>query len=198
MRPSGIFARAIFAFGIALLCASTAGAYGDLDLLSRGTVEPNVMIVFDNSGSMRNGLDGSTRLAIAAQAARELIEDLYPDDGAGGYTATVRLGLFTFDWSNAVNGGDLAEPIASDNKQDLLDEIDSIEDIVEDSDADAQAKGTNLSETLVDVGRYFAGEHGFGSYPSVTTTSPIDLSCRENFAIVMTDGHTKEYESILT
>ena len=48
---------------------------------------------------------------------------------------------------------------------------------------------TPLSETLVDVGRYFAGQYGFGRLRGRDgNTSPIDLDCRENFVVVMTDG----------
>jgi type IV pilus assembly protein PilY1 len=178
------------AFGLLAAPATAAPLVGDLDLLARGTVKPNVMIVFDNSGSMRTALDGSTRLDIAGDAAKALVEQLYPDDGAGGYDATVRLGLFTFDWSDDANGGQLAEAIADDNKQELLDAIDAT--VAKTHIIGEQAKGTMLAETMADVGRYFAGEHGFGTYPAVATASPIDLECRENFIVFMTDGETNQ------
>jgi type IV pilus assembly protein PilY1 len=170
--------------------APAASTVGDLDLLAKGTVPPNVMLVFDNSGSMRSALDGSTRLDIAGGAALALIENLYPDDGAGGYTATVRLGLTVFDWDDTKSGGEVAVDIADGNKQDLIDGINAT--VAKTKIIGEQAKGTFLAETLVDVGRYFAGQHGFGTYPAVTNTSPIDLECRENFVVFMTDGETNE------
>ncbi len=103
---------------VALLLGAPAYAVntvGDLDLLSSGTVPPNVMIIFDNSGSMDNSLEGSTRIEIAGDAVKDLIDNLYPDDGMGGYDATVRLGLVLFDTSPARNGGNIAIQIADNN-----------------------------------------------------------------------------------
>ena len=175
---------AAFAFVLAVAPAQATNMVGDLDLLASGAVPPNVMIVLDNSGSMQTALGGSTRTEVARDAMLDLIEDLYPDDGSGGYTASVRLGLAVFDTNAASShGGEIAVPIADDNKQALIDEVNDVTTFVL-----GGGTWTPLSETLVDVGRYFAGEHGFGSYPAVANTSPIDLECRENFVLITTDG----------
>jgi len=166
--------------------APASNIVGDLDLLAKGTVPPNVMIVFDNSQSMTTVLDGSTRIEVAADAVKNLIGVLYPSDGAGGYTATVRLGLTMFDTTIAWNGGVIEEPISDSNKQDLIDTVDAT--VTWRLANPVEFTRTPLSEALVDVGRYFAGQHGFGSYPAVANTSPMDLDCRESFAVVMTDG----------
>ncbi|MGH0030898.1 MAG: pilus assembly protein, partial [Myxococcota bacterium] len=180
----------------ALLAALPAGAanmVGDLDLLASGTVPPNVMMVLDNSGSMETSLSGSTRIEIAGDAVKTLINNLYPDDGSGGYTATVRLGLSRFDPTGTRNGGQLVEAISDTNKTALLNAVDTI--VADRLAPGAPGTGTPLSEALVDMGRYFAGEHGFGSYPAVTTTSPIDLVCRENFIVFLTDGEPNDDEN---
>jgi hypothetical protein len=110
-------------FGLALALASACGlaapaganTFGDLDLLAKGSVPPNVMILLDNSQSMDNANGASTRTEVARDAMLNLINNLYPDDGAGGYTETVRLGLATFNSGNT--GADIRVPIALNNKQ---------------------------------------------------------------------------------
>ena len=168
--------------GLVTAPATGANMVGDLDLLATANVPPNVMILLDNSGSMKNSNSGSTRTEVARDAMITLINNLYPDDGNGGYTASVRLGLTTFNSSNT--GANVRVDIADNNKQALLDEVANVTDEVLDDDG----TWTPLSETLVDIGRYFAGQHGFGSYVDYGNTSPIDLVCRENFVVVMTDG----------
>ncbi|MEE9281716.1 MAG: PilC/PilY family type IV pilus protein, partial [Myxococcota bacterium] len=56
--------------------------------------------------------------------------------------------------------------------------------------------GTPLSEALVDMGRYFAGEDKLGTYDVYNRKDwtgknpqrPIDVHCRKSFVIVLTDG----------
>jgi type IV pilus assembly protein PilY1 len=176
--------RLTAAFAFAAFAASPAAAVGDLELLAAGNVPPNVMILLDNSGSMDAALDGSTRVEIARDAVLALIDDLYPDDGAGGYTAIVRLGLTIFDESGSNNGGDVVVPIGDTNKASLITEVGNVVTQV----LGGAGTFTPLSEALVDIGRYFAGQHGFGAYPGVANTSPMDFDCRESFAVIVTDG----------
>jgi type IV pilus assembly protein PilY1 len=166
----------------ALLAAAPAAAVGDLELLEAANVPPNVMILLDNSGSMSTALGGSTRVQVAHDAVTALIDELYPDDGAGGYTATVRLGLTVFRSDN--QGGNVVVGIADNNKASLNTQVDNVVTQV----LGGNGTYTPLSEALVDIGRYFAGEHGFGSYPAVANTSPMDFDCRDNFAVIVTDG----------
>jgi type IV pilus assembly protein PilY1 len=171
-----------------------ASSVGDLDLLSRANVLPNVMIILDNSGSMDATLGSSTRIEVAGDAVKTLIDNLYPDDDPGpGYTPRARLGLAFFDKSGSRNGGVIEIEIADDNKTELKDEVDDI--VAWRLDSSSPGTGTPLSEALVDVGRYFAGQHGFGTYPAVTNDSPIDLECRENFVVMVTDGEPNDDEN---
>jgi type IV pilus assembly protein PilY1 len=166
--------------------APASNIVGDLDLIAKGTVPPNVMILFDNSQSMNTALGGSTRIEVAGDAIKNLIGVLYPSDGAGGYTATVRLGLTVFDKTTDYNGGVIEEPISDTNKQALIDTVDAT--VTWRLANPVLYTRTPLSEAMVDIGRYFSGEHGFGTYPAVGNTSPMDFDCRESFAVVMTDG----------
>jgi type IV pilus assembly protein PilY1 len=168
----------------ALLLASPAAAVGDLELLQATHIPPNVMILLDNSQSMDAALESSTRTEIARDAVLDMIEVVYPDDGAGGYDATVRLGLAIFDTSGADNGADIMVPIADNNKAAMIAEV-------QDTAVEVLANNgtfTPLSEALVDVGRYFAGTHGFGEYADFANTSPMDYECRQNFVMIVTDG----------
>jgi type IV pilus assembly protein PilY1 len=174
--------RILAGAALALGLATPAGAIGDLDLLANANVPPNVMIMLDNSGSMAFANGTSTRTEVARDAVLDLIDGLYPDDGSGGYTATVRLGLTSFNSTSS--GANVRVGIASNNKQDLIDETNAITNSV----LSGGGTWTPLSETLVDIGRYFAGQHGFGFYPDYGNTSPIDLECRENFVVIVTDG----------
>ena len=105
MRPlqTTRFLATTAAISALLVAPRSATAVGDLDLIAlSGGVKPNVVFLFDNSPSMYTEVPGEgKRIEIAGDAAKMLIEDLYPSDGSGGYTSNVRLGLFTFDWSSA-------------------------------------------------------------------------------------------------
>ena len=46
---------------LASAAAHAVNMVGDLDLLSNGTIPPNVMIILDSSQSMDTALDASTR-----------------------------------------------------------------------------------------------------------------------------------------
>lgn len=130
-----------------------------------------------------------TRLQAAKSMITQVIDQVDPPDGLGGYTENVRFGLARFDSKN-FDGGFVSEPITSGNKSSVKNGINNIR----------ATTWTPLSETLVDLGRYFAGANKLGSYEkydrdtidgSTTSSppgSPIDLYCRKNFVIVITDG----------
>ena len=75
-----------------LVVAARAGAVGDLEFLSRANVPPNVMLVLDNSGSMRTDVDGVDRIQAAGDTLVNFVNLINPDDGNGGYTENARLG----------------------------------------------------------------------------------------------------------
>jgi Tfp pilus tip-associated adhesin PilY1 len=126
------------------------------------------------------------RLAAAKEAVETLVETTNPD----GFDPKVKFGLARYD--SGGNGGFMVVPVALDNKSDLLTTLN-------DATLMPANGGTPLSETLVDVARYFAGSDPIGSYPVYdrNTTggiggdvppSPIENGCEKNFVIVVTDG----------
>jgi type IV pilus assembly protein PilY1 len=149
----------------------------------------------------------STRIAIAKQAATDLVTSLTPD--AGGQP-TVRMGLARYDGANDDGGMLLSEikDLDSTHSTILLNQISNI-----------PADGfTPLAETLSDIGKYFAtGETGnLTLHPSGTKTTasvasifskadgtsrsiknatgnaslaaPILGYCQKNFVILLSDG----------
>jgi type IV pilus assembly protein PilY1 len=127
-----------------------------------------------------------TRNQAAKGVIKDVVDGVNPDLASGGYDENVRFGLAQFDLSR---GGYLRVPIANGNKPTLMSQIDNI----------VPSTWTPLAEALVDIGRYYAGTNGLGNFPdyefdtngNVTASpppSPIDNECRQNFAIVMTDG----------
>ena len=152
-----------------------------------------------------------TRKMAAKRVLRDIINEVNPTVG----TTTeqrVRFGLARMHGSGATfptagdwNGGFVVEPIADNNKTALLSALRGNK-----ITAPGLAR-TTLSESLVDMGRYFAGSlnpggKGLGSYPiydrNVTDggsagsspASPIvpSIGCRQNFVIVVTDGQPTE------
>lgn len=246
MSKPSIRALHLAAIAVAVLASSSeALAYGDGDLLSATGVPPNVMLFVDSSGSMAtNDVGGQARIYVARDTFKGLVSAVNPPDGSGGFEENVRFGLSRFPggdkggrWSShpyyaGCVGANVLEPFESGNEQAILDALDLMASRIE---VDSRSgDGTCLSEALLDLGHYFAGE-GFTSYgyPAVTaerTTagwfeprssigsnsrrtdtmeplcaetaytgsrpspaagdcdSPMDLSCRSNFVILMTDG----------
>lgn len=137
----------------------------------------------------------SSRLRDAQDALVAVVEQVNPDDGAGGYIENVRFGLAQLHTNN---GAFVIVPISTGNKSQILTAIEGF-------GLDPAEGWTPLSEALVDIGRYFVGEHGqLGDYPPYnrnTTSgaatlspppSPIDLACRQNFVVFITDGEPTE------
>ena len=140
-----------------------------------------------------------TRLQAAKESITAVIDAVNPDDASDplGYQERVRFGLAKFESGGDPDGGFVSVPIASDNKTAVKNGI----------DATVANTWTPLSETLVDVGRYFAGSNLLGSYDQYdrNTTdgddtgspppSPIDVFCRKNFVVVVTDGEPTRDEN---
>jgi type IV pilus assembly protein PilY1 len=135
---------------------------------------------------------------VLAQVVNDINPDVVDDplDSSPTYTENVRFGLARY---NSDIGGYMSNGVANGNKATLLTAISAL-----------PASGfTPLSETLVDVARYFAGtrllcdpsdntpcytRYNRRTTGSTTTDftlvpqSPIDLQCRRNFVVFMTDG----------
>jgi Tfp pilus tip-associated adhesin PilY1 len=126
-----------------------------------------------------------------------------PSDGSPTYTERVRFGLSRF--ASSGSGGYVTNGIADGNKSSLLTTLAGL----------PASGGTPLSESLVDVGRYFAGEDQLGTYTRYNKTTggattadfnnvpqtPMDVECRQSFVLIMTDGepssdqHTATYQA---
>ncbi|MFQ5513572.1 MAG: pilus assembly protein [Myxococcota bacterium] len=141
-----------------------------------------------------------TRLQAAKQTINAVIDTVNPDDPGEpfGYHEKVRFGLAQFMSGSKPKGGFVKVPITDGNKTTVMSAISNM----------VGNTWTPLSETLVDIGRYFAGANGLGSFSTYNKNtknggsggtvpgSPLDVSCRNNFVIIVTDGEpTKDDQS---
>jgi type IV pilus assembly protein PilY1 len=123
------------------------------------------------SGELAN-LPTDSRTTAAKQVLSDLVDQINPDDGSGGYQENVRFGVGWFK-------GHVEEGFASGNKGAVLTAVNNV----------PAGGSTPLWETLLDMGRYMAAENTLGPFSRLGThTSPIDDACRRNFVILMTDG----------
>jgi type IV pilus assembly protein PilY1 len=176
---------------ILLTGQEAAAQSGDVALFSAtgSLVPPNIMVLLDSSGSMRNPTSGDPGGAdkddIARATLTALVQAVNPPDGSGGYEQNARFGLFIFSGSGT-KGANLLVPIADDNTQAMLDGI---------AGQGSTSVGTVIARASVDVGRYTAGSDGWGSLPvwgdgagETLGANPIDLACRATFLIIISDG----------
>ncbi|MEC5387364.1 PilC/PilY family type IV pilus protein [Uliginosibacterium sp. H3] len=160
------------------LLATAAEPYPYLPPTVTSSVAPNVMLQFDNSGSMKDlpvgKTSGDSKMTIAKKAADKLLTS-YP-----GF----RWGLFSFDpkKGQTQNAGVLVVPMSDNNSG-------SVNTAVQNLSPDTN---TPLGETYFEVTNYFAGEASYaGKSAGISNgvyTSPIQYRCQKNFAIVFTDG----------
>ena len=186
---SGVLACLIVS--ILLIGQEAAAQSGDLALFSStsAAVPPNILIILDSSGSMRNPTSGDPSGAdkdvIARATLTALVEAVNPSDGAAGYEQNARFGLMIFSGSGS-KGAEVLVPIADDNTQAMLDGI---------AAQGSTSVGTVIARATVDAGRYAAGSDGWGTFPiwgdkagETLADNPIDLACRQTFVIIISDG----------
>jgi type IV pilus assembly protein PilY1 len=178
-------------------------------LLGTGNAQPNVMFIFDTSGSMGQVLasTGKTRMQTLMDASEELLTDL----------KDVNVGLMRYDTGNLgtnVNGGMVMTPVQDieTNRTTMISTIKGLK----------YAAGTPITETLYEAYQYFRGgpvTYGNNSqictqnfyeaacntsrlsnYKSVAASrvggtstgtnynSPADQQCQKNFILFLTDG----------
>ncbi|SEA47858.1 PilC/PilY family type IV pilus protein [Microbulbifer marinus] len=190
----------------------------DVPLQAQGSVEPNLMILIDSSGSMKRELDSDldaltaaeSRLGVAKTAAKTFIGEL----------GNVRVGIAKF---NGENGATIMQGLSSLDDASRTTLNSKIDDIQPDGK-------TPLAEALADLGRYFVEGYEdqqvmpnpdgsasmltsadiLGTGPSytytngggneVTTSKPnknvdgtvsgaaIQQYCQKNFILTLTDG----------
>lgn len=162
------------------------------------TQRPNVLIILDNSGSMGNVNNTSTK----AYKARKIIIDLINDNPSVDFA----LQIFNYNYSGTTNrnGGriisgfkDLSDPV---NKKALLDLLDSDTDNTNTNYKVLKQQQTPLCETLYETYRYLSGGavyygiQNVSNPPSIISsgsyTSPFsNIVCNKEVTIIyITDG----------
>lgn len=169
----------------------------DIDVYTRTSapVDSNILIIFDNSGSMTtqdvelgdsnstttsssgfisnlfdalNNLFSSTSSKITREAAAKEAMRNFVDN-----TDNARFGLMVFNYDE---GGNLILECGDyTSKETVKTKIDNI----------GIELYTPLAETLANAGQYFAGEY---KKFATTYSSPIQYSCQKNYIVYMTDG----------
>lgn len=148
-------------------------------------IEPNVLIIFDTSGSMDEKINTGSghekkKIRIAKQAIKQVIND---------YGATSRLGLMRF---TGREGGEIL--VKCSVKEDYIVngtlQLDNYKNFLKGKVNSLSANGsTPLAESLAEAGRYF--EHKSSLFNTTGYTSgddPFSTWCRKSYIILMTDG----------
>lgn len=198
--------RNLFYFILAVLLISPCLSYalqdsyiGDTAIYGGATTapKPNVLIVFDSSGSMGSSCAGCAQSK--RDIARAVVSNLIST------TNGVNFGVMRFNYSSGgrfitsnVDGSDYTTTIkemddfhigTTTNREALIDVVNTI-----------PASGwTPLAESLFEAMRYFSG--GASAFNTVAGgyTSPIIASCQSNYIIVITDGaSTQDRSGFLT
>lgn len=127
------------------------------------------------------------RITAAKDAIRQIVNEINPD----GQPDSVRFGLARFD--RGADGGYILVQADDGTKNKIFTRLD---DWSNNYESTAPSGNTPLSESLVDMGRYFSGDDNLGTYSvysrkdadGKSPKSPIDVYCRKNFVIILTDG----------
>ncbi len=212
---------------LALLCWPERGWSGPDDYIcdtvifggSTGTVEPNVLIILDTSGSMNDSVaievtgDEGASTTTTEQSKIEIAKTII--SGIITNTQGVRFGLMGFDKTPASmsygkdpQGGEFrtgTTGIGNGYTTRIKDMGAAFSSGVTNRAAllevikEIKASGwTPLAETLFEAMRYYRGENsafGNGSYAGL---SPIQYSCQKNFIILISDGmSTRDRHEVL-
>ena len=187
-KNNGILSLALAATMAVLPWSNTAMAgQSDISLFAGGDgLAPNIAIILDSSGSMGDPPSGGgtdSKKTIAIRALQTLIVGVNPLISGTTYEENARFGLFTFK----SDGGLMRQAITSNNTQSVLNAIGSHA---------TTGVGTPLSASTLDVARYFAANEAWGTLATwgsrgttePAVTNPFDFSCRQTFAVMITDG----------
>ena len=154
------------------------------------TTQPNVMLLLDNSISMRSRpagvLVGPTKIETVKQVAKNVI----------AAQPSMNFGLAVFGYWNdsgmvsAKQGGTVLEGCKNRSEENTS-SVDSIYQSIDNIQADTW---TPLSEALYEVTRYYRGlpttsaQTVFPAHADSGQSSPIEFRCQKNFTVVLTDG----------
>jgi type IV pilus assembly protein PilY1 len=178
----------LLTYALAVFPFATPGFAGqsDVDLFAGGNrLPPNIMIMLDSSGSMRNPPSSGGAVYkkdIAKAALVNLIKGVNPPDGSGGFTENALFGLMTL----RDDGASLQQQIATGNTSAVITAV---------NNHATSSVGTPLNGAILDVGRYFAANENWGTLASWGTRSGEgsvqnvwDYDCRDSFSIFISDG----------
>ncbi len=183
-----IYWSSIIAFG--LLSSSALADDTEIYLGTANRVNPNVIFIFDTSGSMRTAVGNETRLSIVKRAAKDTIKDI----------SGINLALMEFDDKTSYqdNGGYLSTAMKS------IDDDAHRTNINNTIDGYVPSTWTPIVETVDEALRYFRGEDvnygkykkgGYVRYSSHSDThdngkyiSPITDQCQKSHIVLFTDG----------
>ncbi len=197
---------ALFALLLVLCCATTASAQG---------IAPKVLIIFDTSNSMlwdlngtptlgdgsddypgndtnNDGLPNDSRLFIAKEALREIVQDenidvefglmrFYQEEGVNILGAEPQAYQAPINYrgrDNCSNDGQVLVDIARNNRSDILSWMDGQENYPANKELRG-AGNTPLAQALVGAQNYFATE--------VIPNDP-DRDCRSYYVLLVADG----------
>ena len=179
---------ALTAVALAVVIAGTHPARSDdSDIFTQNSIQPNVVILIDSSGSMDDRVNGVRKIVTARNAVSNLVQSV----------TGMRYSIFAFNDDST--GAMLVAPVGTATAT-MVTEIQAL-----------QPQGrTPLGRASQDIENYFRGtfregtagygcgdsggwynRHGAGAgggCPIVTYPSPIQFSCQKNFYIVITDG----------
>ena len=149
------------------------------------TVQPNVMLLLDNSGSMGAALGTSTRLGVVQEVAKSVIEDNPGMDF--GLTVLGRWNGGGLQ-SSTQGGTVIAECKDRTAESSTSGSAGYSGSIYEDIDDLTASTWTPLAEALYEVTRYYRGLPTSYANTTFPAGSPIKYRCQKNFTIVLTDG----------
>ncbi|MTD33163.1 PilC/PilY family type IV pilus protein [Paludibacterium denitrificans] len=178
--------------------------------LNQKTVRPNIALLVDDSGSMKqapNGQSVSTSNPSKITIARGVLSDLINNNWDMAYWA-----LFHFQYGDyySTRHGSGYYALRSSLKLDGWSDPDSGSSATQKSgfisDITATADGTGLTDYLgtpsagafYNLMKSFAGKNGWNGQPSYkapqdyTGLSPIKYTCQKNFVIFISDGYPND------
>lgn len=188
-KNSRSFRLLSFCLLVTVAPSSVFAGSSDVDLFAGGgDVPPNIALLIDNSGSMDRDVNGNScwgscdsRREIARDAVRTLVDEVNPVV-SGTRKENARFGLMTY----RSKGASVVVPLGLSTSDTIKTEVGNLTSL---------GVGTPIDPSILDVGRYIAGSHQWGTLPVWGTLSgestqpdPIDLACRESFVIFVTDG----------
>lgn len=156
--------------------------------LDQATVKPNIAILFDTSGSMKDTPDNQKTSDVSASKlgiARAALSNIFSDSSV---YSMAYWSLFTFDTTkdNATNTSvqkvAWTNPSSTSNQSTLKTTINGLS-----ADSD-----TPSASAFYNITRAFAGVKGYsdgGTAADYSGASPIKYACQKNFVIFLSDGY---------